>query len=90
MHLFSRMHLFLGWITKIHCYIVVSTINDSGVDNIMFSREDLTGAEREREESGAKITRNSKRSSQENRKRELQARRGQEKAGGTVLNNAVN
>ena len=68
----------------------MSTINDSGVDNIMFSREDLTGAESEREESGGKITRNSKRTSQENRKRELQARRGQEKAGGTVLNNAVN
>ena len=68
----------------------MSTINDSWVDNIMFSREDLTGAESEREESGAKITRNSKRTGQENRKRELQARRGQEKAGETVLNNTVN
>ena len=78
------------FVTLLYCYIVVSTINDSGVDNIMFSREDLTGTESEREESGAKITRNSNRRGQENRKRELQARRGQEKASGTVLNNAVN
>ena len=28
------MRSFLGGITKILCYIVVSTINDSGVDNI--------------------------------------------------------
>ena len=31
------MRSFLVGIRKIHCYIVVSTINDSGVDNIMFS-----------------------------------------------------
>ena len=52
------MGSFFGGITKIHCYIVVSTIKDSGVDNIMCTREGLTQAESEREESGAKITSN--------------------------------
>jgi len=32
---------------KTHCYIVMST-NDGGVDNVMFSRDGLTEAERER------------------------------------------
>ena len=80
------MRSFLGGITKIHCYIVVSTINDSGYNVFM---RGLTEAESEREESGAKITSNRKRSSQENRKRELHPQRGQEKGGGTVLSNAV-
>ena len=76
------MRSFLGGITKIHCYIVVSTINDSGYNVFM---RGLTEAESEREESEAKITSNRKRSSQ----RELHPQRGQEKGGGTVLNNAV-
>ena len=52
---------------------------DRGVDNIMFSRESLTEAESEREETEARTSSNRRRSSQENRERELQARRGLEK-----------
>jgi len=40
------MPSFLGG-RKTHCYIVMPT-NDSGVNNVMFSREGLTEAERER------------------------------------------
>jgi len=54
---------------------------DSGVDNIILSREGLTEAEPERDESRARINR--KRSSQEHREKE-EARRGLEKGGETV------
>jgi len=53
------MPSFLGGM-KTHCYIVMST-NNSGVDNVTFSREGLTEVERERKQSGARITSNTKR-----------------------------